>query len=172
MSFVGGADHVHSHASGMSMEIYGMGEVMGAKSGTGTYTTALHENYYRLFASNNTVIVNGASRGEGGWENIAINTVQTVAMEPQPFASAVSPDFSFTCSSFVDDKGTLAEGTQQRTMALIRTSPTSGYYVDRVPFQVHRHQPHGHHAQRHRHQPIPRLYLSKHRRDHGGSPSR
>ena len=130
MSFVGGADHVHSHASGMSMEIYGIGEVMGAKSGTGTYTTALHENYYRLFASNNTVIVNGASRGEGGWENIAINTVQTVAMEPEPFAPAVSPDFSFTCSSFADDKGTLAEGTQQRTMAIIRTSPTSGYYVD------------------------------------------
>ncbi len=130
MGFVGGADHVHSHASGMSMEIYGMGEVMGAKSGTGTYTTALHENYYRLFASNNTVIVNGASRGEGGWENIAINTVQTESMEPQPFASAVSPNFSFTCSSFADDKGTLAEGTQQRTMAIVRTSPTSGYYVD------------------------------------------
>jgi autotransporter-associated beta strand protein len=130
MCFVGGAGHVHSHASGMSMEIYGMGEVMGAKSGVGTYTTALHENHYRLFAANNTVIVNGASRGEGGWENIAINTVQTVAMEPQPFASAVSPDYSFTCSSFADDKGTLAEGTQQRTMALIRTSPTSGYYVD------------------------------------------
>jgi autotransporter-associated beta strand protein len=130
MAFVGGAGHIHSHASGMSMEIYGMGEVMGAKSGTGTYTTALHENYYRLFASNNTVIVNGASRGEGGWENLAINTVQTVAMEPESFASAVSPNYSFTCSSFVDDKGTLAEATQQRTMALVRTSPTSGYYVD------------------------------------------
>lgn len=130
MCFVGGAGHVHSHASGMSMEIFGMGEVMGAKSGTESYGTAINENHYRLFAANNTVIVNGASRGEGGWGGFGINTVQTVAMEPQPFASAVSPDFSFTCSSFADNKGTLAEGTQQRTMAIVRTSPTTGYYVD------------------------------------------
>ena len=130
MCFVGGAAHVHSHASGMSMEIFGMGEVMGAKSGTESYGTAINENHYRLFAANNTVIVNGASRGEGGWGGFGINTVQRVAMEPQPFASAVSPDFSFTCSSFADNKGTLAEGTQQRTMAIVRTSPTTGYYVD------------------------------------------
>jgi autotransporter-associated beta strand protein len=130
MCFVGGAGHVHSHASGMSMELFGMGEVMGAKSGTESYGTAINENHYRLFAANNTVIVNGASRGEGGWGGFGINTVQKVAMEPQPFAAAVSPDFSFTCSSFADDKGTLAEGTQQRTLAIVRTSPTTGYYVD------------------------------------------
>jgi autotransporter-associated beta strand protein len=130
MCFVGGAAHVHSHASGMSMELYGMGEVMGAKSGTEDYGTAINENFYRVFASNNTVIVNGASRGEGGWGDYGINTVQNVAMEPQPFASAVSPDFSFTCSSFADDKGTQAEGTQQRTVSIVRTSPISGYYVD------------------------------------------
>ncbi len=130
MCFVGGSAHVHSHASGMSMELFGLGEVMGAKSGTEDYGTTINDNYYRVFASNNTVIVNGASRGEGGWGGFAINTVQTVAMEPQPFANAVSPNFSFTTSSFADDKGTLAEGTQQRTMAIVRTSPTTGYYVD------------------------------------------
>ncbi len=130
MCFVGGGAHTHSHASGMSMEIFGLGEVMGAKSGREDYGSTINENYYRVFASNNTVIVNGASRGEGGWGGFAINTVQNVAMEPQAFATAVSPDYSFTCSSFVDDKGTLAEGTQQRTMAIVRTSPTTGYYVD------------------------------------------
>lgn len=130
MAFVGGAAFVHSHASGMSMELFGMGQVLGAKSGRTSYGTTDHENYYRVFASNNTVIVNGGSRGSGGWQDIAINTVQTVTMEPQPFAQAVSPDHSFTTSSFVDDKGTLAQGTQQRTMAIVRTSPTSGFYVD------------------------------------------
>lgn len=130
MAFAGGAGHVHSHASGMSMELYGLGQVMGTKSGRDDYGTTLHENYYRLFASNNTVIVNGASRGEGGWENVDINTVQTVAMEPNAFQPAVSPDVSFTCSSFLDNKGTLAEGTQQRTLAIVRTSPATGYYVD------------------------------------------
>jgi autotransporter-associated beta strand protein len=128
--FVGGAAHVHSHASGMNMELYGLGQVLGSKSGVGSYGTALHENYYRLFAGANTVIVNGASEGSGGWESVAINTVQTVAMEPQPFADAVSSNFSFTCSSFDDTKGTLAEGTEQRTLAIVRTSPTNGFYVD------------------------------------------
>lgn len=130
MCFVGGAGHVHSHASGMSMELYGMGQVMGAKAGRDDYGGTLHEKYYRLFASNNTVIVNGGSMGEGGWSDIEINTVQNVAMEPKPFVAAVSPDFSFTCSSFADNRGTLAEATQQRTMAIVRTSPTSGFYVD------------------------------------------
>lgn len=130
MGFVGGAAFIHSHASGMSMELYGTGQVMGAKSGTGTYDTALHDEYYRSFASNNTVIVNGGSRGQGGWADIAINTVQTVAMEPQPFAAPVSDDYSFTVSSFSDNKGSFANATQERTLALVRTSPTSGFYVD------------------------------------------
>lgn len=130
MGFVGGAAHIHSHASGMSMEIYGAGQVLGAKSGAGTYSTTLHEEYYRSFASNNTVIVNGGSRGQGGWEDIAINTVQNVAMEPQPFQRAVSPDFSFTTSSFSDNKGTLANATEQRTLAIVRTSSKSGFYID------------------------------------------
>jgi hypothetical protein len=130
MCFVGGAGFIHSHASGMSMELYGLGEVMGAKSGAESYGTTLHENYSRVFASNNTVIVNGGSRGQGGWQNIAINTVQSVAMEPQPKKSAVSENYSFTCSSFEDDRGTLAEASQQRTMGILRTSPTTGFYVD------------------------------------------
>ncbi len=130
MTFVGGAAHVHSHASGMNMEIYGLGEVMGAKSGRTSYGATENENYYRVFASDNNIIVNGASRGEGGWGGFGINTVQVLAMEPQRLQPGVSPNLSFTCSSFVDDQGTRAEGTQQRTMAIIRTSPTTGYYVD------------------------------------------
>jgi hypothetical protein len=90
----------------------------------------IHEDYYRLFSAKNTIIVNGASQGSGGWENIAINTVQNVAMEPQPFADAVSSNFSFTCSSFADNMGSNAEATQQRTLSIVRTSPTNGFYVD------------------------------------------
>ncbi len=130
MSFVGGAAHVHSHASGMSMELYGMGQVLGAKSGRDDYTSTIHENYYRLFASNNTVIVNGASRGSGDWESLGINTVAIQSMEPAAAQFAVSPYHSYSSTSFLDDKGTLAEAAQQRTMGIVRTSPTTGYYVD------------------------------------------
>lgn len=131
MGFVGGADHIHSHACGMAMELYGMGEVMGAKAGrSGSYTETIHTKYYRLFAANNTIIVNGASRGDGGWKGLGMDTVASVAMEPQPFTAAVSSNLSFTCSSFNDNKGDLAEATQQRSLALIRTSDTTGFYVD------------------------------------------
>ena len=130
MGFIGGAGFIHSHASGMSMELYGIGQVMGAKAGRDDYQSDTHEKYYRLFAANNTVIVNGASVGDGGWSDIEINTVQTVAMEPQPFAAAISPNYSFTTSTFSDNRGTLAEGSQHRTLAIIRTSPTTGYYFD------------------------------------------
>jgi hypothetical protein len=130
MGFVGGAAHVHSHASGMGMELYGLGHVLGAKGGRSDYQSILHENYYRTFAANNTVIVNGGSRGDGGWASIAINTVQNVAMEPLATALPVSPHHSFSVSSFADDKGSLAEATQQRTLAVVRTSPTSGFYAD------------------------------------------
>ncbi len=130
MGFVGGAAHTHSHASGMSMELYGAGQVLGAKSGKSDYTSDLHENYYRVFASNNTIIVNGASRGEGGWSNIAINTVAVAGMEPAVAKAPVSANHSFTTSTFSDNKGTLAEASQQRTLGIVRTSPTTGYYVD------------------------------------------
>lgn len=130
MGVVGGAGFVHSHASGMSIELYGLGQVLGAKGGRSSYGSALHDNYYRTFAANNTMIVNGGSRGQGGWQDIAINTVQNVAMEPQPKAAAVSPHHSFSVSSFADNKGSLANATQQRTLALVRTSATSGFYVD------------------------------------------
>jgi hypothetical protein len=130
MGFIGGAAHVHSHASGMSMELFGLGQVLGSKAGHSTYGSALHENYYRLFSANNTIVVNAGSQGSGGWQGLGINTVQTVAIEPQPFASAVSSNFSFSCSAFTDNMGAFAEATQQRTLAIVRTSLTNGFYVD------------------------------------------
>lgn len=123
MCFVQGAGFVHSHASGMNMELYGEGKVLGVK-GYG------RDLYARSFASANTVIVNGYSRGAGGWSGIGINTVQVEAMEPAARQNGVSPNISFTCTSFLDNKGDGAEATQERTMAVIRTSPTTGYYFD------------------------------------------
>ncbi|UMB54087.1 heparinase II/III-family protein [Lutibacter sp. A64] len=130
MCFVGGAHMVHGHAGGMDMELYGLGEVLGVDHGRGKYRTDLHENYSRLFAAHNSVIVNGASQGEGGWVSLGMNSTELIMMEPKPLEEAISPNYSFTRTSFLDDKGDKAEATQERTMALIRTSPTTGYYVD------------------------------------------
>ncbi|WP_373495551.1 heparinase II/III family protein, partial [Aquiflexum sp.] len=143
MCFVGGAHMVHGHAEGMNIELYGKGEVLGVDNGRGRYQQDVHENYSRIFAAHNTVIVNGNSRSDGGWVNLGINTVQLVAMEPMPKEEAVSPYHSFSITSFVDDKGEQAEAYQERTLALIRTSETTGYYVDifrsksKLPDQYH-----------------------------------
>ncbi|TAE29031.1 MAG: hypothetical protein EAZ91_13510 [Cytophagales bacterium] len=130
MGFVGGASFVHGHASGMNMELYGKGMVMGVKAGRSAYTTDIHENYYRLFAGHNTVIVNGSSESNGGWANLGTNRVEPVAIEPRYRQSGVSANHSFSVSRFLDDRGDGAEATQERTLALIRTSPTTAYYVD------------------------------------------
>lgn len=130
MGFVGGASFVHGHASGMNMELYGKGVVLGTKAGRSAYTTDIHENYYRLFAGHNTVIVNGSSEGSGGWANLGTNRVEPVAIEPKYRQQGVSANHSFSVSRFLDDRGDGAEATQERTLSLIRTSPTTGYYVD------------------------------------------
>ena len=130
MCFVGGGQMVHGHANGMDIELYGLGQVLGVDNGRGEYRTDLHENYSRLFAAHNTVVVNGSSQGEGNWVNLGINTTQLVAMEPKPLEKALSANYSFTTTNFLDDRGDKAEAKQERTLALIRTSPTTGYYID------------------------------------------
>lgn len=130
MCFVGGAHMVHGHAEGMNIELYGKGQVLGVDNGRGSYQKNIHENYSRIFAAHNTVIVNGASRGNSGWVNLGINKVKLVSMEPMPKKLAISPDYSFSVTRFKDDKGNKAEAQQERTLALIRTSETTGYYVD------------------------------------------
>jgi len=130
MCFVGGASMVHGHAEGMNIELYGRGQVLGVDNGRGSYQQDIHENYSRIYAAHNTIIVNGSSQGDGDWSNQGINTVKLLAMEPMPSKEALSPNYSFSLTSFLDDKGDKAEATQQRTLALIRTSATTGYYVD------------------------------------------
>jgi len=134
--YSGGNHYVHSHLSGLGLELYGAGYVMG---GVGADVespddrgTDLNTNYYRIYAGHNTVIVNGTSkgRGSGSWKSDGIlwqNKTVSQATEPKEFEKPLSPNYSFA-TQFLGDG--VNNCHQQRTNAIIRTSPNTGYYLD------------------------------------------
>lgn len=132
MYVVQGATYNHNHANGMSMELYGKGTVMGPDPGKGiTYEAPLHVQYYAQWAAHNTVVAGASSASvpyfKGGGGTKKMGEIELMAMEPKAGQVAVSALCSFTDTRYKD----ISTNThQQRTMAIVRTSPTSGYYVD------------------------------------------
>lgn len=128
---VQGATYNHNHCNGISMELYGIGEVFGIDAGNGpNYEHPLHRNYYAQWAAHNTVVAAGMSSsvpfsGAAGAKNIG--QIELAAMEPMPDATAVSSNYSFTDTRYFD-KSTSTH--QARTLGIVRTSETTGYYVD------------------------------------------
>lgn len=134
MYYTGGGTYVHAHASGLDLEIYGAGYVIGPDFGGSAsgYGSNLHEQYAVSYAAHNTIIVNGTSgrgaktNGNSTWQNI-VDPIVLEAAEPKPKANPIAVNFSFS-TQFLDD--TINNIDQQRTNSIIRTSATSGYYVD------------------------------------------
>jgi hypothetical protein len=134
--YIGGAHYVHSHCTGIAMELYGAGYVMAPNGGlpksTKERSDPVHEQYFRLYAGNNSVITNGTSHGrnEGSWKgkaNVWQNTAVNIAAEPKHGETPVSNQFSFATQDLKDEVNRVR---QQRTLSVIRTSPKTGYYVD------------------------------------------
>ncbi|APY11860.1 hypothetical protein BWZ22_11720 [Seonamhaeicola sp. S2-3] len=134
MYYTGGGTYVHAHATGLDMELYGAGYVIGPDFGGASngYGTDLHEQYAVSYAAHNTIIVNGTSgrgpktNGNVTWQNI-VDPIVLEASEPAVYAEPIADNFSFS-TQFLDDNQNNLD--QQRTNSIIRTSPTTGYYVD------------------------------------------
>ena len=132
MYVVQGATYNHNHANGMSIELYGLGNVMGPDPGKGiNYEAPMHVKYYAQWAAHNTIVAGGLSAstpyftGGGGTKNIG--EIKMATMEPLADKKAVSALCSFTDTRYFDKS---TQTNQQRTLAIIRTSANSGYYVD------------------------------------------
>lgn len=132
MYVVQGATYNHNHANGMSMELYGKGTVMGPDPGKGiTYEAPLHVQYYAQWAAHNTVVAGASSASvpyfKGGGGTKKMGEIELKVMEPKAGQEAVSAFCSFTDTRYKDIS---THTDQQRTMAIVRTSASSGYYVD------------------------------------------
>ena len=133
---IGGAHYVHSHVTGIAMELYGAGYVMAPNAGLPPSVKErqipLHENYFRLYAGNNTVIVNGTSHGldKNTWKGNSFvwqNTTVNIASEPKHLEDPISKNFNFA-TQFLKDEVNNCD--QERTLSIIRTSEKTAYYFD------------------------------------------
>ena len=132
MCYLQGATYNHNHCNGIGMELYGQGIVLGNDPGIGGhYDTPNYINYYALFAAHNTVIAAGKSGPlrafSGGGGSKPMGAIELKKMEPMPDQAALSPYCSFTSVDYLEPS---TNTTQKRTLALIRTSNITGYYVD------------------------------------------
>lgn len=124
MASLAGTKGGHMHANGMALELYGQGMVLGPDPGRGSsYWQAEHGEYYREYPAHNTVIVDGAS----GYSANDDHPFQLLHLEPASGTEGVSAQVSFSDTAFDEPK---TASDQRRLVSVIRTSPTSGFYVD------------------------------------------
>lgn len=128
MYYTGGASYVHAHASSIDLEMYGAGMVLGPDFGSGGYGREVHNTYAVNHASHNTVIVNGqASRKHPrSWSEV-MSPTRLLAADPRPKQAASSPNISFSCQALDDTHNATVN---QRCVVMVRTSNSSGYYLD------------------------------------------
>ncbi len=122
----------HVQANGMTIELYGLGMVMAPDGGRGSsYWQKDHGEYYSKFTAHNTVIVDGISNYDphaGQYEDARLAAYRIVSCEPHSGVGERMNEYvSFVDAVFVEPK---TDSDQRRQLALIRTCPDTGYYVD------------------------------------------
>lgn len=121
-----GSSGNHMHANGIAMELYGKGLVLGPASGIGTsYFQPDYAEYYSQFPAHNTVAVDGISSYPVMRSN---HPFELLSCYPAPGVKSGHFDrVTFSDLSFVEPE---TQADQRRLMSIVRTSPTTGYYLD------------------------------------------
>ncbi len=116
----------HSHTNGVNIELFAKGMAIAPDCAAGvSYWTTDHRDYYSRFAAHNTVVVDGISdyRNMRGTQAFKVNAIYPATDAPNPLYSG------FTLSDVTFHEPS-TDATQQRLTATVRTSETSGYFID------------------------------------------
>ncbi|RKR84590.1 heparinase II/III-like protein [Mucilaginibacter gracilis] len=116
----------HSHSNGINMELYGKGYPLAPDFSSGeSYWHPGYREFYAQFAAHNTVVVNGKSSYGTMLTSIPfqLKSCYPATEKTENYFKAVT----FSNIAFTEPSTNAA---QLRLLSIIRTSDTSGYYVD------------------------------------------
>ena len=116
----------HMHANGINMELYGKGFVQGADPGKGAgYLQPIYLEYYSQFPAHNTVMVDGASSYT---EMLSYHDFDLMAEYPKSQQKeGYHPNITFSDVYFLEPE---TRSDQNRTVSIVKTGETTGYYID------------------------------------------
>ena len=124
----------HQHANGISLELYGKGYVLGPDAGIGRslYSGLDYLEYYSQMPAHNTVVVDGVSSYPVMMSQHAFKVVAAYpeVSKEQPASKKLSEQkekVSYATVSFIEPE---TQAQQQRTTAIVKTSPKGGFYID------------------------------------------
>ncbi|MGQ1784605.1 hypothetical protein [Saccharicrinis sp. GN24d3] len=116
----------HMHANGINMELYGKGLVQGADPGKGAgYLQPIYLEYYSQFPAHNTVMVDGVSSYT---EMLSYHAFDLMGEYPKSEQKeGYYPDVTYSDVYFLEPE---TQSDQNRTVSIVKTGETTGYYVD------------------------------------------
>ncbi len=116
----------HAHANGISMELYGKGYPLAPDFAAGdSYWQQNHREFYSQFAAHNTVVVNGKSTYGSMRSNqpFELKDYYPALLKKDHFFKNIT----YTRVAFTEPA---TQANQLRLLSIIRTSDSTGYYID------------------------------------------
>ncbi|MGQ1909135.1 hypothetical protein ACT3CE_05050 [Marinifilum sp. RC60d5] len=116
----------HMHANGINMELYGKGFVQGADPGKGAgYLQPIYLEYYSQFPAHNTVMVDGISSYTEMYSSHAFDLMGAYPKSEKK--EGFYTDITYSDVAFLEPE---TQSDQNRTVSIVKTGETTGYYVD------------------------------------------
>ncbi len=125
-----GKETGHRQPNGMNMELYGRGHVLAPDQGIGQDYWSKDTHEYKVnVAGHNTVSPNGKGADNNMPQHLEIIHAEPAVHDGQAPVVELSPNHQFVdaMNRFYTKE---LKADQRRLLSIVRTSPTSGYFVD------------------------------------------